>query len=123
MKGLHLKRFLSVITFALILLSFGSCSKDDPYYEVEFTVIDFLTQERAKGVEVKSGTIDGNNNNVLPDVLQTLYTDTLGVVLFSFENKANLKFTFRDEVNFKSGETNVKLKEDKTIRKTVYIYP
>ncbi len=123
MKGLHLKRFLSIVSFALILLSFGSCSKDEPYYKVQFKVIDFVTQKAGKGIEVKSTTIDGNINGTLPDVLQTHYTDTLGMVSFSFENKANLKFLFRNNSNTKKGETNVKLKADETIKKTVYIYP
>ncbi len=123
MKGLDFKRFLSIIGLALILLSFGSCSKDDPFYEVQFTVIDFQTQQPSWGAVVNSTTISGNVNDLLPDVQQTVVTDSLGTAFFSFENQANLKFTFTNPGTLKTGETNVKLKEDKTIFKTVYLYP
>ncbi len=123
MKGLNFNRFLSIIGLALVLLSFGSCSKDDPYYEVRFTVIDFETQDPVFGAVVNSTTIDGNVNDLLSDIEQTITTDSLGHAFFGFEHQANLKFLFSDPATSKTGETNVKLKEDKTIYKTVYIYP
>lgn len=122
MKGLNLKRFLSILGFTLILLSFGSCS-DDPFYEVRFTVIDFNTQQPVSGAQVSSGTINGSVTDLLDDIIQTQTTNADGQAFFSFEHQANLKFVFTDPATSNTGVTNVKLREDETINKTVYLYP
>lgn len=121
------KSFMRFLTFSMcltLILSVFSC-KDAPTYKAEITVIDFVSKKVVSGAMVESTILDPIPTKTLhEDIEQSDFTGNDGKVTFTFKHKANVHFKIEvpGSIPLKSGKTNIKLKEDETISKQVYVY-
>ena len=117
-------RFFTLSMFLTLMFSVFSC-KDAPTYEAEITVIDFVSKKVVKDATIKTGIL-GNipTKDLHDDIVQSGVTGADGKVKFTFKHKANINFKIEHIKNsvIKTGETNIKLVDNETIKKEVYIY-
>jgi len=128
-KLLHImsKSFMRFLTFTMcltLIISVFSC-KDAPTYKAEITVIDFVSKKVVNNAMVETTILNPIPTKVLhDDIEQSGFTGPDGKVTFTFEHKANIHFKIEvpGTVPLKRGKTNIKLVEDETIKKQVYVY-
>lgn len=117
-------RFFTLSMFLTLMFSVFSC-KDAPTYEAEITVIDFVSKKVVKDATVKTGILGSvPTKDLHDDIEQSGITGSDGKVKFTFKHKANIHF----EIEYvggsvlKEGKTNIKLVDNETVKKKVYIY-
>ena len=109
-----MKRLFTLVLFVSIFAAL-SCSHEDPTYPMKIYVKFETTEAPVPNAIV---TIPPVTKQEKP---QTLTTNESGVVNYTFDLPAIVQIIAQSADSLKAGEVMVRLKEDETVVKTIYL--